>query len=118
MFEKDMHFGILLDFYGDILTERQREMLECYYNNDMSLSEISDSVGISRQGVRSSVKKATDILTDMEEKLGLASRFGEIQKLVTDISGELTALKATLSDADAVNKVDHIIVQLNQLNEI
>ena len=118
MFEKDMHYGILLDFYGDILTERQREMLECYYNDDMSLSEIADSVGISRQGVRSSIKKGTDILTDMEEKLGLANRFGKVQELISSISNELKGLRSSITDEVVCEKIDDIITRLSELNEI
>jgi len=117
MFEKDMHFSILLDFYGEILTDRQREMLECYYNDDMSLSEISDSVGISRQGVRSAIKKGTDILTEMEIKLGLASRFQQVQGLLTDISRQLTELRFAVSDAEAQKRIDAIMLQLGQLDE-
>ena len=117
MFEKDMHFSILLDFYGEILTDRQREMLECYYNDDMSLSEISDSVGISRQGVRSAIKKGTDILTEMEIKLGLASRFQQVQGLLTDISRQLTELRLAVSDAEAQKRIDAIMLQLGQLDE-
>ena len=117
MFEKDMHFSILLDFYGEILTDRQREMLECYYNDDMSLSEISDSVGISRQGVRSAIKKGTDILTEMEIKLGLASRFQRVQGLLTDISRQLTELRLAVSDAEAQTRIDAIMLQLGQLDE-
>ena len=117
MFEKDMHFSILLDFYGEILTDRQREMLECYYNDDMSLSEISDSVGISRQGVRSAIKKGTDILTDMEEKLGLASRFQQVQGLLTDISQQLSELKSVVSGDEAHCRIDRIMLQLGQLDE-
>ena len=118
MFEKDMHFGILLDFYGDVLTERQREMLECYYNDDMSLSEIADTVGISRQGVRSAIKKGTDILTDMEDKLGLVSRFQKVQPLVSRISVELNALRNSLENLESCKKIDEILIQLNELNEI
>ena len=50
MFEKNLNISILLDFYGDILTERQRDMLDMYYNNDLSLSEIAQNFSISRQG--------------------------------------------------------------------
>ena len=118
MFEKDMHFGMLLDFYGDMLTERQREMLDCYYNNDMSLSEISDAVGISRQGVRSAVKKATDILSEMEEKLGLASRFVRLQTQLNSVSNELSQVRQLLDDPAICQKVDNILIQLNELDEI
>lgn len=118
MFEKDMHFGILLDFYGDILTARQREMLEYYYNDDMSLAEIADSIGISRQGVRSAIKKGTDILTEMENKLGLVSRFQKVQPLVALISRELITLSESIKTEAAREKINQILVQLNELNEI
>lgn len=75
MFEKDLNIGFLLDFYGDVLTERRRDALDFYYNNDMSLSEIADEMGISRQGVRDLIKKAAEELLFYEEKLGLAKKF-------------------------------------------
>ena len=59
MFEKNLNIGYLLDFYGDVLTERRRDALDFYYNNDMSLSEIAEEMGISRQGVRDLIKKAS-----------------------------------------------------------
>ena len=80
MFEKDLNKSILLDFYGDILSEHKREILEMYYNEDFSLSEIAEEVGISRQGVRNTIKKAENELSFLEEKLGLVKRFGEIEK--------------------------------------
>ncbi len=80
MFEKNLNIGYLLDFYGDVLTERKKDALDLYYNNDMSLSEIAEEMGISRQGVRDIIKKAEDELTFYEEKLGLARKFGEAQK--------------------------------------
>ena len=75
MFEKDLNVGFLLDFYGDVLTERRRDALDFYYNNDMSLSEIAEEMGISRQGVRDLIKKAEEELLFYEEKLGLAKKF-------------------------------------------
>lgn len=75
MFEKDLNIGLLLDFYGDILTERKKDALDLYYNNDMSLSEIADEMQISRQGVRDIIKKAEEELLFYEEKLGLARKF-------------------------------------------
>lgn len=75
MFEKNLKIGFLLDFYGDMLSERKRTVLDYYYNDDLSLSEIADEIGISRQGVRELIKKAEDELLFFEEKLGLAARF-------------------------------------------
>ena len=77
MFEKNLNMGYLLDFYGDVLTERRRDALDFYYNDDMSLSEIAEEMGISRQGVRDLIKKAEEELNFYEEKLGLAKKFAD-----------------------------------------
>ena len=75
MFEKDLQIGYLLDFYGDVLPERRREIMDLYYNDDLSLSEIAETYGISRQAVRETVKKTEAELHFYEEKLGLLRRF-------------------------------------------
>ncbi len=75
MFEKNLKIGFLLDFYGEILSERKRTVLDLYYNDDLSLAEIAQEIGISRQGVRELLKKAEEELLFFEEKLGLAARF-------------------------------------------
>ncbi|MGI6167979.1 MAG: sigma factor-like helix-turn-helix DNA-binding protein [Eubacteriales bacterium] len=79
MFEKDLYIGFLLDFYGDLLGEHKREALSMYFNEDLSLSEIAEVMGISRQGVRNIIKKAGDELLFYEEKLGLVGRFRELR---------------------------------------
>ncbi len=75
MFEKNLKIGILLDFYGDILSERKRDVLDYYFNDDLSLSEIAEEIDISRQGVRDLIKKAAEELCFYEEKLGLSQKF-------------------------------------------
>ncbi len=80
MFEKNLNIGFLLDFYGDVLTDRRRDALDFYYNNDMSLSEIAEEMEISRQGVRDLIKKAEEELLFYEAKLGLAKKFESAQK--------------------------------------
>ena len=77
MFTKDLSVAYLLDFYGDVLSDRKRNVLDDYYNNDLSLSEIAADLGISRQGVRELIKKAEEELNFYEQKLHLARRFGE-----------------------------------------
>ena len=79
MFEKNMRIGFLLDFYGEVLSERKRTVLEFYYNDDLSLAEIAQEIGISRQGVRELIKKAEEELCFYEDKLGLAGRFRNTQ---------------------------------------
>lgn len=83
MVEKDLKLSLLLDFYGELLTSKQREAIEYYYDEDMSLAEISEHLGITRQGVRDSIKRGEQVLYDMEQKLGLAARF-ELQKKRAD----------------------------------
>ena len=80
MFEKNLNIGYLLDFYGDVLSERRRDALDFYYNDDMSLSEIAEEMGISRHGVRYLIKKAEEELLFYEEKLGLAKKFADAQE--------------------------------------
>lgn len=66
---------MLFDFYGDILTQRQRELFDLYYNEDLSLSEIAENCGISRQGVRDVIVRAEAAMTELEDKTGLVKRF-------------------------------------------
>ena len=79
MFEKNLGIGYLLDFYGEILPERRRDIMELYYNDDLSLSEIAEQMGITSQAVRETVKKTEADLLFYEEKLGLLRRFTEVQ---------------------------------------
>ena len=72
-------FGKSGDFYGELLSDHRREAMNYYYNDDMSLAEIAEVLGITRQGVRDLIKKAGDELTFYEEKLGLARRFREVE---------------------------------------
>ena len=77
---KNLEISVLLDFYGEMLTEKQRDVVELYYNEDLSLSEIATHSQITRQGVRDSIKRAEGILLGLEERLGLAKRFRRIQE--------------------------------------
>lgn len=79
MFEKNLQIGYLLDFYGDILSERKRDVMDLYYNDDLSLAEIAEQMGITRQAVRDAIKKTETELFFYEEKLGLLQRFTEAQ---------------------------------------
>lgn len=91
---KNMDVALLFDFYGEMLTEKQRDVIEQYYNQDLSLSEIAENAGISRQGVRDSVKRAELQLFEMEERLGLAAR-------LRDMNAALSAIAAA---ADAISE--------------
>ena len=83
--EKIVEQGLLYDFYGELLTEHQRHIYEGVVFNDMSLSEIAEEQGISRQGVHDMIKRCDKILNGYEEKLGLVERFLETKKMVEEI---------------------------------
>lgn len=89
MFEKNLNVSFLLDFYGEVLSERARSVLDMYYNEDLSLAEIADIIGISRQGVRQIVKKGADDLLFFENKLGLANKFRAVSDQAELIISEL-----------------------------
>ena len=77
---KNLEVSFLLDFYGEMLTKKQHDFLVYYYDEDLSLSEIAENEGITRQGVRDAIKRAENQLFDMENRLGLAKRFTEMKK--------------------------------------
>ena len=77
MFEKNLKLACLLDFYGEVLSERKQSVLSMYYNEDLSLAEIAEEIGISRQGVRELIKKSEEELLFLEEKLGLEKKLKE-----------------------------------------
>ena len=85
MKEKSYEMTMLFDFYGDILTDKQRELFDLYYNEDLSLAEISEHLGITRQGVRDGIVRAEEIIKGFEEKLGLVARFGRISEDIRTI---------------------------------
>ena len=76
---------MLFDFYGDILTERQKEFYDLYYNEDLSLGEIAENYGITRQGVRDVIVRAEAILTDLEDKTGLSRRFHTMKQQLQQV---------------------------------
>ena len=91
---KHVRIGILLDIYGSLLTNRQLQILNTYYNEDMSLSEIAEEFDISRQGVLDNVKKGEKKLLEYEEKLHILenqeNRKSKIDKVLNTLSKNIT----------------------------
>ena len=79
--EKDLRYGVLLDLYGGLLTEKQAAALDYYYNSDYSLTEIAELMDITRQGVRDFIKRGETALTEAEERLGLYERFRSLDRI-------------------------------------
>ena len=98
MFEKDMKNAYLLDFYGEVLDEHTRSIMRAYYEDDLSLSEIAEDEGISRQGVRHIIKKGEEELLRLEGSLGLCEHYEDLQSVATSLSALSDLLKADNSE--------------------
>ena len=85
MFEKNLNIGYLLDFYGELLSERKHLVMDMYYNEDLSLAEIAAEIGISRQGARDIIKKSEEELLFFENKLGLAERLKRVENCASEL---------------------------------
>ena len=77
--------ALLFDFYGDMLTDRQKEYFDLYYNEDLSLAEIAENYDITRQGVRDVIVRAEGIMQELEDKTGIIRRFQKMQSQLSDI---------------------------------
>ncbi len=83
----------LYDFYGHLLTDKQKQAVELYFGHDLSLGEIADEMGTSRQAVHDLLRRSEQILEDYEAKLGLAQRYEKQQQCITEIEGLLRQLQ-------------------------
>ncbi len=105
MFEKNLNISFLLDFYGDVLGDKQRELVDLYYNEDLSLAEIAKSCGMTRQGVRHVLKKAEDELVSLEQTLGLANHFVQIKENNAEIVDALFSIYEQLKSFSVPNDI-------------
>ena len=104
--EKNMELSLLLDFYGELLSEKVRRATELYYNDDLSLSEVAEDMGITRQGVRDLIKRAEGNLYGYEQKLGLYKRFLEMQKGLGTLKDSLVKAKSLLDNNTDRSEID------------
>ena len=110
---KDLSISILMDFYGNLLTEKQIDALDMYYNSDMSLSEIAEESGISRQGARDAIKRGEKQLAEFEEKLGLAERFLEVIKSVDEMNKIIGTLEVSDENRKKIERIKEISENLS-----
>ena len=103
---KDINFVYLFDFYKDMLTDKQASAIDLYYNEDLSLAEISDQLGITRQGVRDNIKRAEQVMLNLEDKIGAASRY---KNTFEDLKGTVEKLKALKDKTDLKDECEDII---------
>lgn len=107
---------LLYDYYGDLLTQRQRECLELRYNQDLSLGEIGEELGISRQGVFDNLSRAEALLKNMEEKTGCVSRDLKCRNSAKKIA-RFAAILAQNPDTDVSNLAREILSLAQSLEE-
>ena len=99
MFEKNLKIVYLLDFYGEALDEHTRNVMNAYYEDDLSLSEIAEDCGISRQGVRHVIKKGEEQLLFLEDALKLAEYHKELT-VAEDLLRQTLSPSAELCDGE------------------
>jgi predicted DNA-binding protein YlxM (UPF0122 family) len=108
---KDLKFVMLLDCYGDLLTEHQRSIAELYYCEDLSLAEIGTPLGITRQAVMSIIKRTEGILLNYEEKLGFAEKLAGIEECLV----RMEELAGNIAGSDIKNGISREIGNIREL---
>ena len=109
---KNLSISLLMDFYGQLLTPKQLEALEYYYNDDLSLAEIADQMIISRQGVRDFIKRGEKQLLEFEDKLGLAEKFEKIKSKIEEIDTLADNLAYISCDSSHIRKLKKLTEQV------
>lgn len=113
--EKNIEVSMLNQIYGKLLTKKQYEIIDDYYNNDLSLSEIAENNVITRQAVRDILKKGEKKLFEYEEKLMFMKRMLNQEKRIEKVLLELTKIQKNDSDKEVANILENIKKELNCL---
>ena len=108
---------LLLDFYGDLLTDKQREYYNLYHNSDFSLAEIADRAGITRQGVYDIIRRADRTLSEIEEKTGLIERWRKMRKAAGEAKSLIENLQSTTDEKKTTETTERLISILDDIIE-
>ena len=113
--EKMIEVVLLFEQYKELLTEKQREIVSLYYEEDYSLGEISENLNVSRQGVYDTLKRSEKILRDYEDKLGLVSKLKEQEELVRNLKNKIVDIKQ-----DLLHNIDcaNLIPKLENIEDV
>ncbi|MGE4353092.1 MAG: YlxM family DNA-binding protein [Oscillospiraceae bacterium] len=114
MDDNTLRRSMLFDFYGELLTEKQRDYYDLHYNEDFSLSEIAEQSGISRQGVWDIIRRADKILGETEEKTGLIRRFEQLRLEVSLIEARVLKIRE-LSEGECAELATEVLDRLQSL---
>ena len=106
--EKNVKISILLDIYGKMLTEKQYRLLDDYYNNDLSLSEIAENETITRQAVRDNLKKGENNLFEYEEKLGFMKKIIEQEEKISNSIALIEKIEQGIDDKKTIKSLQEV----------
>ena len=109
--------SLLYDFYGSLLTDRQREVMELYYGENLALSEIAAEFSISRQGVHDALKNAGRALHEYEQKLGLVDKFQQSREAIGDIDERIEGLMEDVQKQEALVPAE-VTAELQKIKDI
>lgn len=112
LLESFLQVSLLYDFYGALLTDKQRKCIEMHFLNDFSLSEIADEFGVSRQAIYDIINRTRQMLVDYEEKLGLVRRYQIEQECIQDI---FSIMKNLPDDIKKKYQLEIVIHKLSSL---
>ncbi len=112
--DKNIEISLLYDFYGQLLSTKQQQAVSLYYNDDLSLSETAEVMGITRQGVRDLVKRSESELYEYEEKLGLYKRFEQVGEYAASIRSLALGL-CEVSDSQVIKIAREIAALADRL---
>lgn len=115
MRDDKLQMTMLFDFFGDLLTDKQREYYDLYYNEDLSLSEIAENVGITRQGVYDIISRAENTLLGIEEKTGVIRRFNEMKSEISKAVILAEDLKKQAHNTTSSIKASELVELLSSL---
>ncbi len=113
--DKTFEHALLYDFYGPLLTEKQRQIYEEVRFGDLSLSEASEQFGVSRQGIHDSLKRVEKSLETYEEKLGLVKQFREIRGKAEEIRTLCGALRPRLPHSEEIDRIIRLTTEIEEL---
>ena len=112
--EERVEISILLDFYNELLTEKQRDIMVMYYNEDLSLGEIAELNNTSRQAIHDNIKRCHKVLVEYEKKLGLRLRNDKLISMKKSIIDKCTVIKDKCDNLEIINYIDEIEKELTE----
>lgn len=112
--EERFEISLLLDFYSELLTVKQRDIMEMYFNEDLSLGEIAELNKISRQAIYDNIKRCHKVLLDYENKLGLRSKNDKLVEMKQSINTKCNLIKSKSDNIEILHYIEEIEKELTE----